>query len=620
MTQDYKENILKYITGNLEQQTGVYSPEYNHITSTDNDLYTELKTYFDSMITYTAFLPSKDNKNQDLEYSVLGCNGTLFDESDTSGAYVILDKNYDIVKVITHHKDGSLIGVIECLSVDEKGNYYGVEKVGSTYKIVELNNLVLKLSTQNDYEAVVINSYNIPNQYNWDNMIKIQRNANSNKYFILARRNSSGTHSLVGIELKIGDSLTWTYYTTTYDSWSSNIQNIFNNGYNAYWDSNDELQFHIAVNDYGLIMLSKGTGTTMVATRIMDDDLPNSSLNTFIFYSNAIGYYATVGDFDPQNEFSIYRIDLSTNTSNLIYRINSDYNSNNQMWLFKANNIIYFYRITNQGSTTYELEFGLIDDYGIYPQVLGTYMANTFTGVYSYANVITSFNKNYLYIQNQDKVFTCDFIWNSNNYNGSAFIGYGSLIPNVGTIENSNEDEILNKNLYNVSSYSNRYTATLQIPNYTLNNEEIYNALLYSKNNNILVNSTLDLTKNIYEELNINFTNEFNIIDNDNGGALNINASSYLTSSMLSQLSNAFIGKYRINYNDETIKTNTLSTNELVYQNLKTTYNIVIYVDKQIDSIDLLSDSEATVYKTIDCSALEVGKYYQITQDIKIGG
>lgn len=617
MTQEYKQNILEYITGNMEQQVGVNDPQFENITETTNDLYLNLKDYFDSMIFYRAFVPSKDNKNQTLNYSVLGCYGTLVGENDTSGAYVILDENYNIVQVITEYTDGTKIGVIQALNVDEKGNYYAIELRNTTYRVVELNNLVLKLGNQANYQATIVNSFNIPNAYNWDSMMKITRNADKTKYFIIAQRNVSGVRSLVGIDISVGETNTYQYFTTSY-SWTDGLS-IFNNGYFVYWDSDKEVHFYIAIDYDGLVILTRGTGTTMQQTKYINTHFTNN-FNNFIFYSNKIGYYATIEELEDglNDTFTIYRLDMENLETAVLYQITVSHSSNNQMWLFKSNNTIYYYMINGvEGNDTYTLDFGLINDYAITNQYLGLFEAQGIFYTYCYPNVVSQFNKNKLFIQNQNTLYTAEFIWNSNNYNGSAFKSYGSLVPAKANVLNNDNEEIFNRNLYNLSTYANRYTATLQVPNYFLNNDNLHKTNLISTNNNTLVNSVINKTKNIYEELNINFINQFNIIDNDNNYE-NIGASSMLVSSMLNTISNAYISKIKINYTDNTNTIKQISLKDITYNNLTATYKMVIYVDKEIDNIEMISDSEIISYKTIPGSDLEVGKYYLITQDLKI--
>lgn len=173
MTEDYKEYVLKYVTGNLEQESSIVEPQFKNVQSVNNNLYNQIKAYFSSRVVYVDFVPSKNNKNQELNYSVLACRGQLIGESEESGAYVILDKEYNIIDIITHYSDGSLIGATYCLNVDDKGNYYAVEYNGSNYRIVLMNNLVLKPINSNTYEAIIIDKHNIPNQYSWESMIKV---------------------------------------------------------------------------------------------------------------------------------------------------------------------------------------------------------------------------------------------------------------------------------------------------------------------------------------------------------------------------------------------------------------------------------------------------------------
>lgn len=623
MTNEYKENILNYLTGNLENDSGYNEPIFTYTDIYINNLKLNLSDYFQSMVFYRAFVPSKDNKNQNLEYSVLACYGTLVGESDTSGAFVILDKNYEIVQVITEYKDGTKVGIVQALNVDDSGNFYAVELRGTTYRIVELNNLVLRLDNQDEYEAVIKNTYTIPTTYKWDSITKVYRNAGKNKYFILGTRDNNSVYTLLGAELTISNNQTWAYYTSSY-SWT-NTTSIFNNGVEVYWDSNNNLQFQIAVFNYGLFILSKGTGTAMVSTQYTSDSSYGNTYNNLIFYSNEIAYYAVIDDNETYNTYHLYKINLSTKQVIEIYNEQSNYyQSNNQMWLFKSNNTIYFYKImsiSNQdeyGDTQFMLDFGIINDTTIFTRTLGTFYGSSFTTILCYANMINKFNKNYLYIQNQNKVYIAEFNWNANNYNGYSFINQDSLIPSSVAIEDSNENEIYNRNIYNLTNYSNFYTAMAQVPNYSLNEEEIYNAILYSKNNNILLNKNINITKNIYEELNINFNNQINII-NEANNENNISGATRLNNSMLNNdYENTYISKYKINYADNTSVIKNISVNELIYTDLSTNYNIIVYVDKLIDNIELISNDEQTSYNTIDCSSLEIGKYYQINQRVRI--
>lgn len=616
MTDNYKEMVLKYITGNLPQQVGENEPEFKNVSSLTNNLYTQIKSYFSSRVAYVDFIPSKNNKNQNLEYSVLACRGTLNGEADESGAFVILDKEYNIVDIITHYSDGSLIGVLYCLNVDDEGNYYAVELNGSTYRIVALNNLVLKPASSNTYKAIKIDTHNIPNTYTWEGMLKVFRNVGANKYFVVGNRENGA--GIVGCELTIENTDTWNYYTSTIQKQFTLA--MFDNGYNVYWDSTGELHFQIGVSNEGLVILSKGTGTTMNSTRYTYNEGVSSSQNTLIFLSNKVGYYAeSTFVSGTSTSYTIYKIDLENNLSKVVYTDTGLYTIYNWLFFFKNNNGIYFFQTlrTAEDEHEFNLKFGFINNEQIYTQALGTFTANVFTNAFCYPNVITDFNKNYIYIQNQNTLFSLNFIWNTTNYNGNEFISNNSLIPNIITIEDENEVELFDRNIYNLSSYSNWYTASVQIPNYFLNNTQLDTALLYSKNNNLLTSSYINAEKNIYEELLINFTNKFRIIDRTTNTE-NIIGANQLVSSMLSKNPNVYISKFKINYDDDTSEIKNLTYNNLVYTDLKTTLELAIYTNKKINLIELLSQDETISYNTINCSNLELNKYYLISLDLKI--
>ena len=105
--------------------------------------------------------------------------------------------------------------------------------------------------------------------------------------------------------------------------------------------------------------------------------------------------------------------------------------------------------------------------------------------------------------------------------------------------------------------------------------------------------------------------NDVNNVINNVSGASRLNQS---TSQTL-DYNNAKLTKCRINYTDETTKIIPIS-NTLV--GLVATYNFVIYVDKEINTLDLISSDGNTTYCSIDGSNFDTNKYYAITQEVQI--
>lgn len=107
-----------------------------------------------------------------------------------------------------------------------------------------------------------------------------------------------------------------------------------------------------------------------------------------------------------------------------------------------------------------------------------------------------------------------------------------------------------------------------------------------------------------------NKNNPDNIIKNI-AGAIKLNQS--ISDSL--DYNNTKATKIRINHNDNTTKIVNISS---TINGLTATYNFVVYIDKAIDTIDIISNDETTIYCSIDASNYEVGKYYKITQEVII--
>ena len=131
-------------------------------------------------------------------------------------------------------------------------------------------------------------------------------------------------------------------------------------------------------------------------------------------------------------------------------------------------------------------------------------------------------------------------------------------------------------------------------------------------------NNVDNITKNIYETLDINFINTITMQDNNN--SINLSGASRLNASATStnDYSNAQIGYYRLNYTDGTTEDFKINPSEYTpTDEYSGTYNFAVYVAKPITNINILSNDKATVYATLNL-VLEVGKYYKIIQNVEV--
>ena len=194
------------------------------------------------------------------------------------------------------------------------------------------------------------------------------------------------------------------------------------------------------------------------------------------------------------------------------------------------------------------------------------------------------------------------------------------MIPNSGTILDENDNLIFARNLYNVSINQNTTESTLEIPNTYLNNNIINTQNLYSQTNSLLNSNEQSITKNIYETLYINFFNTINIknANDPNNVIINVPGASRLNGSIsgYNSYNNVKIGLVKVNYTDNTSQN---ITGLEITKNSDTNYTIsfVIYVPKEISSIQIMSADGMTTYQTINPN-LQTGKFYRITQDVKI--
>lgn len=620
MTQDYKSDVLHYLVGDLAQEVAINTPQYENISSIQDDLYNKLGDYFSSMIIYKAFIPSKDNQNNGLNYSVLACYGTLIGESEPSGAFVIIDDNGELIQVITEYTNGTKIGIIQCLNVDNNGYFYGVEKRGNSYRIIELNNIVLKLSNQATLKATVMKSHNISSSYNFNLITKILRNDDKSRYFILGET-SSGTTAL---DYNVSEN-TWEHWDTSKKWTSSNVYSMFRQGWNAYWDSNGDLQFTLLIfgtninADPALFKLTKGENNTMNELLLMQYENAVFLQSEAAFYSNKYCYISTIESGSTTVTTNISILDMETYNYALIASYTKPTSTYNQVWFFKSNDVMYYVQALYDETIVEEDEYytiysGQLNGSAIYPVEFG---ARAITGSSSdrlmLPNVINQFNKNKICVQIKNTLYTTTFEWNPDQYNGQPYKSYTSLVPQKGAIE-ENSTEIFNRTLYNVAPYLNRYTATFQIPDNYLNNNTLGTSKIYSKNNNLMCSNSINTTKNKYEELNINVINQFNMINNN--GTENIEGASDLVNYMIHANENGSITKYRINYDDDT---NEIKDTEIGTSNpSNATLKLLFYVPKTIKNIELISNNGNTVYQTIDTSSLEIGKYYLISQRVRV--
>lgn len=618
MTQEYKDTLLRYLTGNLNEETGVDTPQFSDLKTIQNNLADFIYTYIGSTsYSINDIIQGKSSENDGLNMYLL--YGYTWATDDNFSFFIILDDNLTPIQYINEYSNGDGFEYFMTLNVDEEGKFYGIELVDQTTtprkRFVMLNNILIKTDTQTSYSVKLRQSYNLPTPIsNCTTFIGITKNPNTAQYLIGGTYEDNDINQPIATELiiNVGAENTWTNYiyndttnfigSSIYAVWDdagnisfkmSGITYLTNNYYTEYTNEDD------ALSQYQIQLSIEPSG---VKTKIINLETTYISY----YYTSSSTIYLTINEIDYNNN-AITKLISKT----------KDIGGTQGIFMQTLNGIL-FYAIDYYGSDLVGHTYiGMIENDNITEKYLGSSTTQlrriilmTVSNQYNLYNIYGSALEN--------TMINSTLIFNANNYNGESYENANSLTANSGALLDENSNPIFARNLYNNSVYSNVSLSVLQVPNVMLNNITISTQNLLGETNKTIVSNTSSLTKNIYETLYLNFYNTILMQDRNTlnyqynqSGANRINDSASSTNDYTS----AKATKYRINYQD-----NTSTIQNLVWYNIQNFYRtrISIYVSKLIDTIDIISADEETTYQTIDGSSLEITKTYNIYQDVYI--
>ena len=616
MTQDFKDKVLKYLTGNLTEDSGINEPQFGSVETVTNNLYQYMMDNFDTGgIMPTIIDIIKGNQND---------NYLCYGQGSNFGFIIILDSNFEIIEGTDTYTSGTTMNKFIRLNQALNGTFYGIDTDGSHYRFITLNNILLKTPNQSSYRYVMQKTYNIttdyPNNFSLKNIIK---NPNGGNYFIYGSRLVSGNFRPCAIEytINVGSSNEWTQYDyTTGDSNSYNITGGW-----ASWDSQGEITFRligkIQSTTSTIIYVFNMSGSGIIVENTYDTLIDTSGYGSFdaiilraVILSDVNAYIIAYEQTNTPkvhifriNNGNLYKLYESSSYSGILGNflpcdISTDYINT------------YFWYLVPSGSY-YDFYGGLIIEDNVY-QILIT---NTDVQI---LNFICSFNQFNLYsfiLQSGDTLYKIPFVFNQFDYNGLPYEDINCIKPNSGILYDSNDKVIFAKNLYNLNINGNTTISTIEVPNTFLNDTTIAKEDLLSETNVILNDNVQNIAKNIYEVLDINFFNTLvmknsnnplnEIINNPGASRLNSSASQIL------DYSNVYANKIRINYTDNTNDIETVGIPTIT--NGIATYNFTIYVSKAISNIEIISNDENTSYQTIN-GTFNIGSTYTITQDVRV--
>lgn len=615
MTQTFKEQLLRYLTGKISSSTGNNEPQFNTPFYMQNDLYTYITDNTVSPIV-SKIIRGKTTNNEDLDYYLL--IGT--DTDDDSGFMIILNYGFTPIMFINQYKSGTKLGRFDYLNVGDDGRFYGVEVAygTSTRRFVMLNNIL----ANDTGEVILRKSYSLPANLQSGTIKDIIKKPGGSNYLFCMTTDSLYPLA-VELKIKVGETNEWNDYTYT-----TNHASV--NGAWCSWDADDNLVFKIvAIYSTGspndkLYVLDSSTNTMTIDKQFA---LPNPTASwiqaTILNENNMYLAYCDTDDNGVYNQYvysitdTLDQIYISDNTDIAMpgYLINSTiYNDGLNVFISfnvpKANNTIEYYMGIVYNDAVYTKNFGALT----YTTSQNLFVTNTFH----------QFNLYTYFLQLGDKCYVSHSIFNNLKYNGLPYNNPFGLNPDSAVLYASYHIPIFARNLYNKVINGNTTISTVEVPNNILNLMNIAEQELFSETNNSLIDNIDSIITNIYETLDINFYNTIlmknqnnpdNIIVNYNGAArLNSSISKYI------DYSYAMASKIKINYDDNSNQILTLDpSTQITITNEVATYTFNVYcpTNKNILSIEIVSADEETSYNTIT-GTFQNGKLYTITQDVYI--
>ena len=635
MTDDYKKNILAYLCGKTEKQTGYDVPgiiaEDLHL----NNLYTELGAivgeYFSSIngnVVHLNGYKQAYNSTMTILYGYSSNNR----HPSRYGWLALVDETFKLIQVIDTYSSGVVMGYVDDLEIANDGSIYLIERRydnAGIQRIVTLNNIAIKPLNSDTYTAKIKKTYQISDQSaDATNFLyqKIKKHPNKNTFcFGGYKYGSSNPYNVV---TELVDQGTGSSETTTYNS----SVNIIIKDLWASWDNEDNLDFRMVGHDfanYNETYLLDKSGNSISSTQI----------NVPIITSGA---YIPRADMKMLTKTDVYycgyELKLSEKRVYVIYRLNGNSYKNiyakdeefkafdrnevtENRFVVSAGELFYYASIYVGDETTYKVDYGRVVGDNVY---LNTELLAITDLIYAFntLTIIKVYNLYNLFYQSKDSGTSHLQIYNANNYNGSAYSNINSMVPNQGILYDSQNKPIFARNLYNKTITGRTTQSTVEVPNNYLNDKIIEKENLLSETNSILISNNQTITKNIYETLNINFINTLQIRnDNDNTNSiLNPVGASRLNNSIseTTDYDNTKALKVKINFIDNTNYIIQLKESQIdKISDTSYMYDFDIYVSKSITNIQIISNDETTIYQTIT-STFEVGKFYNITQMVEI--
>lgn len=671
MTEDYKKNLLNYMTNKIVEGTPTTDEIIKQQTEENRSKWTPYIPNGWANFHFENIIKDK-NSNKYILYGGYRSSESTSVDDNVYGIIILLDENLNPYKSFYEFDNGTKLRSILLMNQAEDGTFYMIDdtsytnfnsrSVNNNPRFVILNNFILE-----DKIKLRV-SYNLPYRTNADisyffGFKSIEKNPNQAQYVIITEYQKFNAHGSSGgglltwyagvccIELNIpyGASPEWKWIeiakgkSTQEESYSSGYYraSFIKFSENKYLvkavcleDNNNYSAYSYYFKDYTSSSFTK----TIIQTLTTSEYLLVQGyyrLEQQDIFINETDCYFVDGNLEHDTiragTIKLYHYNTSNNTLTTIYENNypapetAGYNRKEAIFLAQNQGKLYIQYLLCTGETweDYQYNYYFQRYEGTWnPILIGENQLCQTPFRAFYINNNYNLLKVFIYPNNPRRA-TWYFkilkeVYNPVQYNGEPYVSKDSLSPLYVNLY-SNGSLIFSRNLYNISKQNNMTMSSVEIPNTYLNDINITENDLISETNLEMNKDPKQWTKNIYEVVDLNFLNTITIIDEDTNtpyinGAIKLNQAT--TDGGATNYTNAPCTKYRINYADNT--TDIQEMNWLDIDSYNKQVQISIYVDKAMLSIDLLSHDENTIYLTIPLE-VEIGKYYTIKQKVRIG-
>lgn len=622
MTSDYYVNLANYYTNQLSIGTGVES-----ITLNENDINLDFDGFFNGILggvyasySITGYLTWKGSNNLIIYGELKDSNGDFVNEYIIRMIYN--NGTYDFAHsyFTTTYAGGTALPRFLELKVDNDGSIYGMAGTddglgNASYSLIMLGNPFVTGGIK--YRQ----SYAIPNTYttyvNYQQLIKKE---NTGEYLIIL---NNGSNSTLILHLTINVGIPSDWEAVTYGS-SVKVYDYY-----IAWVNSISLYLLTTGSNSNYLYLLYFNGISISQVNSIQKGY-NATTNVACIYDADTVYYL-VSYLDSGNAINtLYKGKFSTGNSEVVKTSSIAYSTLSPTQLQLAmvkrqqiqiiEGIVYFSYYISTGNNYGNDLFGVIANGNLY--TLTSHLSIAYTD-YVYFFVLNSYNIHKILMPLMSYLDIVEFQYDPNGFNGTPYIDTNMFVPYRMELYDNDSPAVLlfDRGLYNLKTYGNVTEATFNVPYTMLNSETIYQSILYGETNYSLVDENINITKNIYENLMINFFNSIVVKDYTNriynSGGDRVNDSISQTNDM----TNASAKKIKLFNNDNTTYTYSLPTPTItgVGNPMTITYEIPLNVasDGYVLKYQILSNDENTLYFEYDTSSLNAGTY-KITQECSV--